>query len=31
MGDLIFLIIAAAAGIAAFAFISKKYGSDCIP
>ncbi len=31
MKDLIFLIIAGLAGIGVFAFIAKKYGSDCIP
>ena len=31
MKDLLFLIIAAVAGIGAFAVIAKKYGNDCIP
>ncbi len=31
MQDLIFLVIAVAAGIGTFAFIAKKYGNDCIP
>jgi len=31
MKDLIFLIIAGVAGIGVFAFVAKKYGSDCIP
>lgn len=31
MKDLIFLIIAGLAGLGVFAFVAKKYGSDCIP
>jgi len=31
MENLIFLIIAGIAGIGVFAFVAKKYGSDCIP
>jgi len=31
MDDLAFVIIAGVVAVATFAFIAKKYGSDCIP
>jgi hypothetical protein len=31
MKNLLFLVISGVAGVATFAFIAKKYGSDCIP
>jgi len=31
MEDILFFIIAGVAGIATFAVIAKKYGTDCIP
>ena len=31
MNDVLFLIISGAAGVATFAVIAKKYGSQCLP
>jgi hypothetical protein len=31
MQELIFITVGIACGISAFAFILKRYGSDCIP
>ena len=31
MKDLLLLLLSGGIGIATFAFIAKKYGSDCVP